>query len=123
MISHIDPILLFVHNFQKCLAFYRDVLGLPLRSQNEVHEEFAEFDLGNLTFALHGGYEGEGPVRHGSKGRVAIHFHTENIQATIRHLRENGAKITREPELMPWNEWEATFEDPEGNERGLIQPA
>ena len=69
---------------------------------------------------MHGGYEGGGKTRHG-EGPLALHFLTEDIRATVKRLKERGAVITREPEWMEFGAWEAAFEDPEGNEWGLIQ--
>ena len=120
MIARIDPILLFVHDFQQSLAFYRDVLELPIKSLEEVHEEFAEFDLGGITFALHGGYEGEAKARH-SDSPLALHFWTEDIAATTKRLKEKGVKFTRDPRKTSLGFWEGSFEDPEGNEFGLFQ--
>lgn len=117
MIMRIEPILLFVRDFERCLAFYRDVVGLRLKSEED---GYAEFDVGGTTFALHGGYEGEGRSRHG-EGPLALHFWTEDIQATVKRLKDKGVKITREPEWMEFGAWEAAFEDPEGNEWGLVQ--
>ena len=45
MISRIEPILLFVRDFQRCLTFYRDVVGLLLKKQEGVHGEYVEFDV------------------------------------------------------------------------------
>ncbi|MFQ5945471.1 MAG: VOC family protein [Anaerolineae bacterium] len=122
MIARIDPILLFVRDFQRSLDFYRNVLGLPVKSLDEVHEEFAEFDLGEITFALHGGYEGEAQARH-SDTPLALHFWTEDIMATSERLKERGVKFTREPRKTSLGFWEGSFEDPEGNEFGLFQEA
>lgn len=62
MIVGLYPILLSVKDFDRDLAFYRDTLGL--RSKGGAGHS-AEFDVGGMTFALHGGWPGgdwgEGP--------------------------------------------------------------
>ena len=69
---------------------------------------------------MHGGYEGGGKTRHG-EGPLALHFLTEDIRATVKRLKERGAVITREPEWMEFGAWEAAFDDPGGNEWGLVE--
>ncbi len=115
MIERIDPILLFVHDFQQSLAFCRDVLELPINSLEEVHGEFAEFDLAGITFALHGGNEGHHKARH-SDTPLALHFWTDDIEGTTERFKERGVKFTREPRKTRLGFWEGSSEDPEGNE-------
>lgn len=114
----IDPILLFVSRFDECLAFYRDLLGLkPARKEGAVHEEFVELDGGGVTFALHGGYQGEVP----STNPIALHFEVADIAATVARLREAGHEVA-DPEKREYGVYEAAFRDPDGNAFDLTQP-
>ncbi len=116
--ARVDPIILFVSNFEECLRFYRDVLGLkPTRKEGPVHEDFVELDGGGVTFSLHGGYEGEG---HGGRP-VALHFEVEDIFAAVARIREAGYEVG-EPEKMEYGVYECGFQDPDGNEFDLTQP-
>ncbi len=58
MFVGIDPIILFVKDFDLQLAFYRDQVGLKYK---EGSYGWAEFDVAGTVFALHGGYKGHVP--------------------------------------------------------------
>ena len=55
MIKEINPIILFVKNFNECLSFYRDILGLKLVGRTSENSNFATFDVGGTDFSIHGG--------------------------------------------------------------------
>lgn len=116
MIARIDPILLFVKDFTRSLSFYRDVLGLKVRSHEPVHEQFAQFELGGTTFAIHGGYKGK------PGGPIHLHFEVRDIRKSVKALKSKGAKFSGPIEKMPWGTYETSFVDPDGNEFDLTQP-
>lgn len=113
----IDPILLFVREFDACARFYGNLLGLRPRSGEAVHGEYVEFDAGGVTFALHGGYE---DANH-STGPLAIHFQVKDIEAVAERLRSAGVFVTP-VQPKEYGVYECTFRDPDGNEFELIQP-
>ena len=55
MIGEIDHVYYWVRDMDAAVAFYRDVLGLPLLRRDG--DEWAEFDAGPIRLALHGGGE------------------------------------------------------------------
>ena len=118
MVVRIEPTILFVSKFGECVEFYRDVLGLVPKDAEPAHEEFVEFDVGGMTFALHGGYEGE---THAT-GPLAIHFEVGDIFATVRELRKVGAEVGEPKKFKEMGFYECSFQDPDGNEFDLIQP-
>ena len=117
LITSINPIILFVKDYEKSLRFYRDTLGLKQTSQEEPEEKFATFDIGGTVFALHGGYDGEVM----KEGNIALHFAVEDIKKEVEGLKANGVKFTKEIRKMPWGAYQATFRDPDGNEMDMMQ--
>ncbi|MCL6015189.1 MAG: VOC family protein [Candidatus Thermoplasmatota archaeon] len=117
MIEKIEPVILFVKNFKESRIFYRDQLGLKEESSsNSENANFVSFRLSNITFSIHGGYEGM------NGGPLSIHFITENIEEEVRRLKTLGVRFAREIEEVPWGGREATLIDPDGNEIDLYQP-
>jgi catechol 2,3-dioxygenase-like lactoylglutathione lyase family enzyme len=53
-----DFVLYNVSDLHAAVIFYRDVLGLPLELCSD-EWQWAEFNCGNVTLALHGGMEVE----------------------------------------------------------------
>jgi len=117
MIRRINPILLFVRDFERSLRFYKDVLGLKVQSLEDVHEEFASFRVGGIVFAIHGGH------RRSGRGPVALHFEVADCRTAYRRLRRRGVRFPRPPEKMPWGSVTALFRDPDGNELELTSPS
>lgn len=115
MIEGINPIILFVKNFDECLEFYRDKLGLQMVDEDSPHKDFATFLVGGVEFSLHSGYDGS------TKSPVSLHFLTSDINEEISNLKEMGVKFTHEAEKTPWEAYQATFVDPDGNEMILYQ--
>jgi predicted enzyme related to lactoylglutathione lyase len=116
MISSINPILLFVKDFDASLEFYQKTLGLRMMSGEETLEGFARFDVGGVVFALHGGYQGEV-----GEGNVALHFEVADIRSEVKRLKAKGVKFSGRIRKMPWGAYQASFVDPDGNEMDMIQ--
>jgi predicted enzyme related to lactoylglutathione lyase len=101
-------------------AFYRDVLGLPTRTQRDGFISFDWPDTGvRLTIAVHADVAGPAadPLR------IMLNLGVEDIAATHRRLQDAGVDFTRAPEQEKWGGWIATFADPDGNVVQLLQPA
>jgi predicted enzyme related to lactoylglutathione lyase len=101
-------------------AFYRDVLGLPTRTERLgfISFEWPGSDV-RLTIAVHDDVSGPAadPLR------VMLNLGVDDIAATHRRLRDAGVAFTRAPEQERWGGWIATFVDPDGNVVQLLQPA
>jgi lactoylglutathione lyase len=115
MIKRIDPIIYFVSNFDECLSFYRDKLGLKLSGGSPPHEGFATFKLENVEFSIHAGYKGS------KDGPINIHFSTNDIHAEVARLKKAGVAFTKDVEKMTWGDYEASFLDPDGNELEIYE--
>ena len=106
-------IILFTRNFEACVAFYRDTLGLPVW--------FEKPGLVCLRFGT--GYlmiETEGVAVPGRKSvaqnPTILRFNVADVRATARALEAAGVAVTITDH--DWNTVGA-FTDPDGNTCGL----
>jgi lactoylglutathione lyase len=94
MFSKVDYIKVNVSDMSRSVAFYRDVLGLPLKFQSP---GWSEFQTGATTLALHLiRARGEAPAEP-LAGTCSIGFSVENLAATHRELAARGAQFIRAP--------------------------
>jgi lactoylglutathione lyase len=86
-VSNISVVYLYVRDMERSLAFYRDLLGIPL----EGDEHWVETTFpGGTRFALHAVHEGIGEL---SSGTVNISLEVEDAGAAAALLRERGAEV------------------------------
>jgi predicted enzyme related to lactoylglutathione lyase len=98
------------------VAFYRDVLGLPLVARHG--DDWAEFDVGGVRIALHGTREGHAPPTEGA----TVVFEVEDLDATIARLRERGVPLVGEVVDVPGTGRFVSFRDPDGNLLQALEP-
>lgn len=102
-------VILFVENYEACVAFYRDALGLPLIK-----------DQGNLVILDFGGAylmveraSGVARLRKTqAENPTVLRFNVEDVDAEAERLRANGVSV----EVMHFD-WGIVgqFRDPDGN--------
>lgn len=115
-ISRLGQIAINVHDPQRALAFYRDVLGLPLLF---TAGELAFFDCSGVRLMLSRAEKPE--FNHPSS---ILYFSVPDIAVAHRKLIEGGARSEGEPHLiakMPNHDlWMSFFRDSEDNFLGLM---
>jgi catechol 2,3-dioxygenase-like lactoylglutathione lyase family enzyme len=84
MTMRMARVILFTRQIDKMTAFYRDVLGLKVVTNDP---GWRELDAGGITIALH-----SGPHSPGKKGRK-IAFKAKNVAALAKTLNARGAKF------------------------------
>ena len=115
--AKIGQILIPVDDFEKGVAFYRDVLGLPFLFA--APPQMAFFSCGLVRLLV-------GVVPPGQKAQrgSAIYFHVPDIHGAFASLRDNGVQFLAEPHVVnrtPKSElWLAEFTDPDGNQLALM---
>ncbi len=104
---------LHVHDYAQAVAFYRDVVGLPLLFADESFS-FARFAAGGVTFAVAGdpNLARQTPAQDRMSG---IGFQVPDVDAAHEALKANGVRFTMPPTKQPWGGYMAMFADPEGN--------
>lgn len=117
-------LILYVSDSKQAIHFYRDILGLPIRAE---HGTYVEFDTGSTILALN--------TRESARDITAldipdtsasntfeIGFVTENVEAVIKRMREQGVSIIGEPKVKPWGQTVAYIADPDGHYIEICSP-
>jgi len=112
-----DFILYTVTDYSRAIAFYRDILGLPL-GQTWHDMAWAEFDIPPTTLAIHDPAVRGEYVKNEPSGTVFLAV--DDIFLAVEELRQNGVEIVYGPIETPIC-WDAAIKDPDGNMIGLHQ--
>jgi predicted enzyme related to lactoylglutathione lyase len=124
-----------VHDHDEALAFYRDVLGLEVRSDVRF-EAMRWVSVGpaaqpDINIVL------EPPVANPNaspadkqvmaellaKGMLrGVNFSTDDCDATFEHIRAAGGEVLQEPIDQPYGVRDCAFRDPSGNMIRFNQP-
>ena len=121
-----------VHDPDLALAFYRDALGLDVRS-DVARENFRWITVGAasqpgvaivLTNYLNGSpADADALAALLAKGALnGVHFHTDDLDATFEKLGAAGAEIVQEPTEQFWGTRDFAVRDPSGNMVRIDQP-
>jgi uncharacterized glyoxalase superfamily protein PhnB len=114
-----------VHDPDLALAFYRDVLGLELRSDVS-RGDFRWITVGTASqpgvAIVLTNYVNGGPADHDAvaallaKGALyGVHFRTDDLDAVFEKVRASGAEIVQEPAEQPWGLRDCAVRDSSGN--------
>ncbi|HZY70235.1 MAG TPA: VOC family protein [Thermoplasmata archaeon] len=121
-LTQVERISVFVRDQAAAIAWYREVLGLTVRSEDP-STGYVEVALGKGAVALSlvepkagwgEPYYAEAVARIG-KG-TGIAFETDSVPALELRLRHAGAVVTQPPEAQPWGGTSLRFADLDGNE-------
>jgi predicted enzyme related to lactoylglutathione lyase len=110
MIKGVAFIAYAVRDVPRSVAFYRDVVGLPVGTV--FNDAYVEFDTGSAVFAVDGEPPGAEP---GTCSGVA--FEVDDIDEAQRRLLKHGVKVSEVYEFAPC--WICFAEDPDGNRFSL----
>ena len=98
MFKHADYVMVTVSDMTRSVAFYKDVLGLPLKHESK---EWTEFDTGPTKLALHGGGKPKGSTLDEPgktyAGDCSIGFSVSDLDRLYRELRAKGARFVMPP--------------------------
>jgi len=121
-----------INDPDEAIAFYRDALGLQVR--NDVAKDaFRWITVGAadqpgveivLTNFLGGSpADADAIAALVAKGALnAVHFRSDDLDATFERLRSAGAEIVQEPTEQPWGTRDGAVRDPSGNLIRIDQP-
>jgi len=107
-----DAVYYHVTEMERAIAFYRDVLGFPLKSRDYV----ARFDIDGVLFELVPNPPGQALP---GSGNARLSLGVTDIQQTTRALQAKGVATT--PVKAEPGGLLSYFKDPDGNELCLWQ--
>jgi metallothiol transferase len=113
-LTSLGYVIVYVKDTQRAKAFYRDTLGMKIKTDDE---GWVEFETGACTFALHSDPK-LGDQR--SPGQPIPVFHVDDIKRAYQALKNAGVKFESSPrqvcEVGPKQVgMTADFFDPDGN--------
>jgi catechol 2,3-dioxygenase-like lactoylglutathione lyase family enzyme len=123
-----------VNDLDKSLSFYRDALGLEVRS-DVASGDFrwvtlgseAQPDLAIVLSEPHAGRsqaDGDALQELLTKGVLPmIIFSSDDLSATFEKVLASGAEVLQEPIDQPWGPRDCAFRDPSGNMVRISQAA
>ena len=121
-----------VNDPEASLEFYRDALGLEVRSDvaSDGHRWITLGTAAQPGFELvladpHGGRspaDGDALQELVVKGAMApIVFQADDVDATFERVLASGAEVLQEPADQPWGPRDCAFRDPSGNTIRIAQ--
>lgn len=100
MFNQVDYTIVYVSNMGRSIEFYRDILGLKLKTHSE---DWTEFQSGTGTLALHAGGKPQefnhaaGGKREPLAGTCHIGFSVDNVDTVYEKLKSKGMKFVMPP--------------------------
>jgi len=115
--AKVAQLLIPVEDFEKGIAFYRDVLGIPLLFI--APPQMAFFNCSGVRLLV-----GVLPPGQQAQRGSAIYFQVPDIAGVFASLQEEGVCFAAKPHVVhrtPNSElWLAEFSDPDGNQLALM---
>ena len=125
MTLKIATITLVVDEYDRAIAFYRDVLGLTLVEDTPMGSKrwvvIAGADGARLLLAKAEGAAQRAAIGMQTGGRVGFFLETDDFAADHARLKAAGVKFLEAPRHEAYGSV-VVFEDPYGNKWDLIQP-
>ena len=107
-----DYIIVYVSDMQRSTAFYRDVLGLPVKYATP---GWTEFNTGTTAVALH--TTGEStlpPTQRPPAGQAQLGFMVDDLQAVYQSLKDRHVHFSLPPQKQSSGVTLAVCNDPDG---------
>ncbi len=116
-IRRVNAAVLFVHDLNKCMEFYRNVLGLEVVVSDDVSYAFKmhdqDFAIVHISAAIQ--MVGEEALGLGQAGhRVMLCADVDDVDDVYTALTAKGLTFIRPPISQAWGWRTAYFADPEG---------
>ena len=94
MFNHIDYVMVMVSDMARSIQFYRDKLGIPLKSESP---DWTEFETGTTVLALHGGGKSGAGSKEAVAGTASIGFYVSNLNEKYDELKGKGVVFVMPP--------------------------
>lgn len=112
--ARIDYVIHYVEPLEQSVRFYRDVIGLAVRTHGD---GYVEFEMDNTKFSLFERSRLPGLIgRDGGRPPCSeIGFIVDDVDAEARRLTRLGVEVLSGPVDRPWGERTLHVADPDGN--------
>lgn len=117
LITTIKYVSIFVSDFQRSVAFYRDGLGLEVTYQED---GFAQFNTQGTILAIEKGGEKSPQPKDFKKNGFLIQFEVEDIEKAVGFLKSRNIKFTQDITDLEFGRV-AMIMDPDGNQLQLLE--
>lgn len=104
----VGAVILLVSNMEKSIKFYKDTLGLPVKTKSK---DWTEFFNKDTVLALHPAKK-KGKIQAGSG--MLIGFEVSDLDATVKSLKAKRVKFFKKPKEEPFGK-HAIIQDPDGH--------
>lgn len=119
MFNKVDAVVLFVLDLDRCVAFYRDKIGMEVVFSDDVSVAFRRENQDFLLLKFSAAVEmlGEAAIgqHHGAGHEVMLCADVDDVDAAYDALRARGVEFLKPPQDQPWGIRSAYFADPEGH--------
>jgi lactoylglutathione lyase len=102
--------IVFVSDMARSIAFYRDVVGLPVKFETP---QWTEMVTGDATIALHAGKAAAPPSQSHSAGTCRPGLSVPNLDAFHSRMTQHGIACAQEPKAT-FGVRSAQYVDPDG---------
>ena len=113
VIQGLTKAILYVNDIDTLINFYRDRLGLEVKSFKSIEgrsdKQWVEFETGQCTLVLHGNLD-----QQFAQNRPKLAFRVDDFETAYKTLTENGVKLSAVRSPSPGLKI-AEGLDPEGN--------
>lgn len=106
--NRVGAVILLVSNMEKSVKFYRDTLGLPIKTKSK---DWTEFFNNDTVVALHPAKK-KSNIKTGSG--MLVGFEVGDLEATVKKLKEKRVKFFKKPKEEPFGK-HAIVQDPDGH--------
>ena len=116
---NLNSLLLFSETPKNLVDFYRQVLALEPKWQEE---EYTGFEVGACAFVI--GPHSKVHGKNKNPERLMFNFETSDVKGEFERMKGLGAKVIAQPYQMGEDKdfWIATLADPDGNYFQLVSP-
>ena len=115
MLDDLAYTVMYVDDIEKCAAFYRDVLGIPI---DYAVEGWTQFQSNGAALVLHPRLEHQ--KAQAGDGAVHVTFRVNDLDAEYERLNKHGVKFIAPPATAAFGK-HTTLLDPENNPIDLIE--
>lgn len=117
LLTNIKYVSLYVSDFERALAFYKDGLGLDV---TYMEDGFAQFNTEGAILTIEQGGERSEKPKDFHKSGVLVQFEVEDLQKTVGTLKSKNVKFTQDVKEEDFGST-AVIVDPDGHQLLLLE--